>query len=512
MMINRSIIVFRYILCCLLLPGIAASVISAEPTAPVYSRLWGQSGEKFDPFGRMPDYSFAGYHFGEEALPHVEVATDVTRFGAIGDGNTDCTPAFIKAIETTKRGAITIPPGRYLIRDILWIRKPNIVLRGAGPEKTVLHILTELQDVRPNMGTTTSGRPTSNYSWSGGFLWLQGRINQSRLAQIITPAARGSHTLILDKEVNLKAGQRVQVAMKDNAQKSLLNYLYSGDPGDTAKINRPVHVAMVSRVLSVAGKTIILERPLWFDVRPEWKPQLMTFQPTVSEVGIEDLAIEFPVKPYAGHFTERGMNGIAMTRVADCWVRNVRISNSDSGLFLGTSCTAKGLVLDSQRTPDAKHNSTGHHGISLGRDCLLVNFDIRTRFIHDITVGNLNTGNVVKNGSAVSLSLDHHKRAPYQNLFCNLDVGDGKRLWNCGGGAQLGKHCGARTTFWAIRSQQPVGWPPDRFGPDSMTLVGFNSTADSVLSPDGRWFEIIDPYRIKPADLHAAQLTRRLAR
>lgn len=104
----------------------------------LYSELWGKDGEKWTPESRLPDFSYAGYHFGEAPLPNIKAVTDVTKFGAVGDGKTDCTEAFKKAIEATDKGAITIPEGRFVINDIIWIKKPGIVLRGAGMGKTVI--------------------------------------------------------------------------------------------------------------------------------------------------------------------------------------------------------------------------------------------------------------------------------------------------------------------------------------------------------------------------------------
>ena len=174
----------------------------------------------------------------------------------------------------------------------------------------------------------------------------------------------------------------------------------------------------------------------------------------------------------------------------------------------GMFCTADGLVIDGVRK--ATGGTTGHHGITMGTDCLVTNFDLQTHFIHDITLGYLAAGNVIKNGRGTNLSLDHHKKAPHENLFCNLDLGKGSEMWRCGGGASLGKHCGARGTFWAIRAQQNQKWPPARFGPNSMNLVGVRTKAASQMELDGKWFEVISPDQLEPADLHAAQLARRL--
>ncbi len=486
-------------------------LLSDQVCGQEFSDLWGREGEKWKPEGRLPDFSYAGYHFGEEALPTVKAVCDVTQFGARGDGKTDCTQAFLKAIEVTDKGAIMIPAGRYLVSDIIWIKKPGIVLRGAGEGKTVIYFTRELEDVRPNMGATTEGRPTSNYSWSGGFIWVVGTYQEKTIAPIISENKRGSRQLTLAKATKLKKGQEVMVEVRDDGKNSLLSHLYSEDPGSTKRITKAIKTRMVSRIESVEGKALTLERPLRFDIRKTWQPVLKSINPTVTEVGIEDLTIEFPVKPYLGHFTERGMNGIAMTKVANCWVKNVRISNSDSGVYLsGAFCTVDGLVIDSQRK--AYKGTTGHHGIFLGMDNLVRNFDIRTHFIHDLGFGYLSNGNVYKNGKGINLSLDHHKKAPYENLFTNLDAGEGSEIWRCGGGRDLGKHCGARGTFWNIRTGQSVIWPPVRFGPDSMNLVGLKIEGKSIKNLKGKWLETIPPEQLKPADLHAAQLERRLKR
>lgn len=495
--------------------GIFVSVVvimalsTAVSAAEIHSDLWGKSGEAWTPRSRLPDFSFAGYRFGEVPLPKPDIVADVKKYGAKGDGTTDDTAAFKKAIEEAKNGTIFIPEGLYVITDILWIQKPNIVLRGAGPEKTILHFPKTLEDVRPNMSKTTSGRPTSGYSWSGGFVWAKGSTRGKVISKIVSDAKRGDTELTLESAGDLKEGQRVQIRMQDTADKSLLNHLYAGSNGGVKKITKPISVDFVSPVVAVKGNTITLARPLRWDVRSEWTPELCTFTATVSEVGVEELSFSFPVKPYKGHFTELGMNAVAMNGVSDCWVRNVHISNCDSGLFIGGKfCTIDGLRIDGVRKPS--RGDTGHHGVTLGQDCLMENFEIRAKFIHDITVSNRQAGNVFKNGKGTNLSFDHHKRAPYENLFTNIDVGDGGQVWRCGGGRDLGHNCAARGTFWCIRSKKAIGWPPKRFSPDLINVVGVKTEAQSIKDEKGKWFEAIPPDQLVPKDLHAAQLKRRL--
>src|SRR4051812_31415797 len=58
------------------------------------SDLWGTNGELWNPIGRLPDYSFAGYRSGRGSIPEIAVTANVKDFGAVGDGKTDDTAAF----------------------------------------------------------------------------------------------------------------------------------------------------------------------------------------------------------------------------------------------------------------------------------------------------------------------------------------------------------------------------------------------------------------------------------
>jgi len=97
------------------------------------SELWGRTGELWRADGRLPDFSHAGYHCGDDPIPKPSVATSVRLFGAKGDGVTDDTKAFQRAIDATAEGAIRVPRGRYVITDFVYIRRPKIVLLANHP-------------------------------------------------------------------------------------------------------------------------------------------------------------------------------------------------------------------------------------------------------------------------------------------------------------------------------------------------------------------------------------------
>lgn len=488
--------------------GVALTLVAG---AQETSALWGRNGEAWDPAGRLPDVSYAGYACGERPLPRVPEVCNVRDFGAKGDGTADDSDAFLAAIAKTEKGAIRVPAGRYRITKILEITKPAIVLRGDGTDKSVLFCPVPLNDIKPDWGATTTGERTSNYSWSGGIVWFKGQVRGETIGPVTAPAKRGDHELRVTGDTKaLRTGTWIQISVQDDVKRSLLNHLYSGDPGGLGEIKAGTHATtFVSRLRSVDGERLTLERPLRIDVRPEWKPLIRVYAPTVTECGIEDLAFEFPARKYGGHFSELGFNAVAFSGTADCWARNLLVTNADSGIHAGGRfCTIDGLRCEMRDVTEEK-GVYGHHGVDLsGHDNLLIRFDLRQRFIHDITVEK-GAGNVACSGRGTDLSFDHHKRAPYDNVFTDLDLGLGTRMWLCGGGANLGRHCAAYGTFWNIRAKRPQSYPKD-FGPASMNLVALMTKDPSVTEPAGIWFEAISPDRIQPVNLYEAQLRKRL--
>ena len=109
------------------------------------------------------------------------------------------------------------------------------------------------------------------------------------------------------------------------------------------------------------------------------------------------------------------------------------------------------------------------------------------------------------------MCFDHHCYACHANLFTDIDLGEGSRMFQSGGGAALGRHSGAWETFWNIRARRGQAWPRG-WGRELMNLVGVQTSQPSATKADGRWFEAIEPRAVRPQTLYAAQLKRRLGR
>ncbi|MEM6551199.1 MAG: glycosyl hydrolase family 28-related protein [Planctomycetota bacterium] len=118
-------------------------------------------------------------------LPLDSGAYDVrTSFGAVGDGETDDTLAFQRAFDalSNKRPAeyntLYIPPGEYLVSETLWCSR-FIVIRGAGPEQTVIRLADRSRGFQQARRPTpllrlssTRGDPGSNKGVNGSSIGI----------------------------------------------------------------------------------------------------------------------------------------------------------------------------------------------------------------------------------------------------------------------------------------------------------------------------------------------------
>ena len=513
-----------------------------------HSRLWGKNGELWSPSGRITDYSFAGYQMGKDIPKIIDPQeTNVQRdFGAVGDGMADDTDAFANALAAKQHGVIFIPPGRFKITRPLFVTKSSIVLRGAGPGKTILYFPRPLVEALKPQDLPGGQDPRISWGKLAGYLWIQGvnwpSITGEKLADVISPSLRGEFTLRLSDTSALREGQTVIVTEEDQGDDSLWRHLH-GDESVCCKPDskspmaswyKPTHT-FLTRIKSIQKNTIDIENPLVVDVKPDWKAAIHAYLRSIEEVGIEDLSLEFPPEPFPPHHLEAGRNAIYFGfDTVNSWVRNVAIRNAETavGVIGGKFITLDTITLDADRAMATTHKQdistfpitgfhAGHIGVWLAatQGVLTRNIRFNTTFIHDLSVRHQAHGNVFSNISGIDINFDHHRTAPHNNLYSNIDVGAGSRLWASGGPAELGPHSGAWNTYWNIRARRSLAPTPavdlngkQDWGPEKLNFIGFTTTQSSVLNLSGKWFENIPPHTLLPTDLHQAQVERRVSK
>ncbi|MCP4805009.1 MAG: hypothetical protein GY913_17090 [Proteobacteria bacterium] len=464
----------------------AAGLILVATAFSAPSELWGESGELWDPVGRLPDFSYAGYAAGERELPDEPVTSSVVDHGAVPDDGLDDHAAFQAALDAG--GVVEVPAGTWRIEDILSIARQDVVLRGVGPE-SVLDLPFSLTDVRGE---------AAQWSWNGGLIWIAGPGLGEELTTV-GDAMRGDVRLPVSTTDLLSPGQLVVLELTDDDDRTLGAHLHNDqdEPGDCDYM-LPLVVRWPVRIESISDGEVTLAQPLKLDVQESWSPQLHALD-ALSEVGIEHLTLRFPDVEYADHLNEPGYNGIFLDAgVVDSWVRDVQFVNADSGLLVDTltkNVTGTGLSFTGRQ---------GHHGFNVAQshDGLYTDLRFDQYFVHHMTVDHRASGNVFSQigGSETPIHLDHHRDSPFENLWTAIHAE--VDLVN-GGNFCAGEPGGARNTFWGIESELiPPYWAHVQ-----TTIVG-PTTGEATQTADGVWIEPMD--RVNPPDLHRAQLARRL--
>jgi hypothetical protein len=470
--------------------------VPADPNC-VPSKLYGRNGELWKPDGRLIDPGYAGYHTGLDPIPVVEGPVKrVTEFGAKGDDQADDTEAFRAAIAGTPNGVLLIPAGRYVLtKQLIFRDRSNLVLRGEGIDKSILFFPKPLSEV---------GETNQSWSFNGGFIHVQGSDAGPQLATITANADRGAHELEVSTTAGITAGSWVRVLQTD-AGGSLLRTFYGGmHPGNVGEDGDTEVFRFYSVVKAVGAGSITLERALPVAVDTRWKPRVLAAMPTTREFGIENLTLEMAAVRYPGHFMERGYNGIYYIGTHDSWIRDVRLVNAELGISVYRSffCTVTGAILDG----NVDQPLVGHHGLNSARgsDNLITRFDVRRKYVHDLTVDGYAIGTVWSKGKGIDMNMDHHGRAPTGTLWTDLDLGRGTRAFDNGGAGNRLPATGAYTTVWNVHASGKIEFPPGSYGP-LMNFVGSGAGGGHAS-----WsVEDIPREKLCQPDLHEAMLARR---
>ena len=232
------------------------------------SELWGVHGERFDPLGRLPDFSYAGYHAGEKPIPSDEIVVSVRDFGAIPDDGLDDTEAIQAAIDGTDSGVIAFEAGRYELSNVIYIRKSNLVLRGQGEESTTLFIRVSLSDV---LGYQVQ------WSWEGGMIWIASPESSTSISDVAATASRGDRSLELVDASGIKPGELVALRMTDEESGSMGRHFHNDqEDAGNCSYQVPLRWTWPVEVTAVDGNRVELKQPLRVDARKEWSPYVST--------------------------------------------------------------------------------------------------------------------------------------------------------------------------------------------------------------------------------------------
>jgi hypothetical protein len=497
-----------------------------------------KAGKKF-----LPDFSYAGYHHGEDALPDNDTGRtllNVTDFGAVADDSEDDTSAIQNAIsEATKvNGPVTLqfPAGRFKISEIIFIQSDNFIVRGggSGANGTVLEIVRPMkemqkpplilereQDIINSNSKTGHGDYYSPFSWIGGVIWIdiKEHVPAEPLASVSGGCKRGEHVITVNSVNKLSVGQAVQLRWYDQENgATIIPHIFNCDESalsdgfGSALFNAP-QVWQIVTIKAIDGNKITFKEPINHDIRQEWNVELRRVG-FISEVGFEGFKIEFQESKYAGHHTEHGYNGIYLRNAIHSWVRDVEIVNCDSGVLVDKS---KNITVK-----DVKISGRGGHYSLMARNSDQVLFRDFKLFVDSGTDGaihnpSFNTAcraSVFTHGRINTALLDQHNGLNCQNLWDDLEIsGVLGSLWEHGGSSEVRPTHGAFNTGWNLRFKSnqkiPVRANDITDGP-SAYFIGLASDAPLMFKyGPNAYIEGLNRHGIAIPSLYEYQLKQR---
>lgn len=483
----------------------------------------------------LQDYSYAGYHNGERALP--EGGSNSIQVEASTDGSSDTSSAIQAALDqaaTRGGGIVYLPAGLYRIDNPITLKGSNIVLRGAGAEQTRLWFR--------NGGGTTEEQKVN--------LLVTGA---SQLAEEARPGwAITGEADIFDTSVKLadardiEAGDDISIAWDITeafkAEHNSEDYWYHTDLGSRKTFFRRT-------VTQVDGNRVHFKVPLRYPVKLRDNPVMLRASGYASENGIEALSFTNAMGVERAWASFNQATAILLRFCKDCWIRDVnsfahenashhvrshaisiersfRVTIADSHLkkteHLGEG--GNGYLFQLTRTNEVLiRDSSGRDG----RHNFTINWDFGASgnvFQRIESSGGLvcsSLENQLANDCSLGPSDFHHALA-IANLFDHAIIDDGLQVgnrqeWSSGAG-----QTGTQNLFWNISGDgklyaynQGVGYVIGTGSNiDVSTNLGLNSSPESHLSPGTApedYTELLgEAGELVPQSLYDDQLAKRL--
>jgi hypothetical protein len=306
------------------LPAFCAAYPPADPGAVAQSTrvFYGDDGHLHYTSdadrNRVPDFGFAGYHFGERALPSYP---EVKR---IGPGDGDDTARLQAAIDEVGerrpdadgvRGALVLDPGDYQISGTLKVGQSGVVLRGSGDGAdpavdTILHATGD----DPHQRTVLSVGAGGSDAWRNALSGTQADITSA-----FVPV--GAASFDVDHPEHFSVGQRVMV--EHPSTQAWIDAL-GGGGAMVAWTPGQLDILYLRRVVAVSGHTLTIDVPL-FDHLDRALAQSVVYavddRSLVRESGLEKLRLV--VESAGGTDENHAWSAFAVQGAEDSWVAGV---------------------------------------------------------------------------------------------------------------------------------------------------------------------------------------------
>lgn len=351
----------------------------------------------------LPDFSYAGYHHGEEApaegVPAGYTVYDVTDYGAIANDGLSDREAFIRCLEaafnTTRevynrevdiygpnaaKAIIYFPEGEYILHDdttpetgnyvqdgvkisrSIVINAGYFIIRGAGREKTRLVMAAKNYPRSEEMYSSPDMIAIKHNAWIQSY---------TVPVNVTENVPKGAYSVKASNAMQILPGEWVCLhLLNNNPSTELLRYECGGhnaEPymtsinGMSGRTDRGVIVEDYHQVKSVNGNVITFYEPIMrdIDLRRDGSFEVMKYY-HYEEVGIEDVTfVGDCVEDFTHHrswIDDGAFKPLGYNRLVNSWIRRVGFESVSECLSIKQSanCLATDIVISGKR---------GHAGV-----------------------------------------------------------------------------------------------------------------------------------------------------
>jgi len=406
---------------------------------------------------RLHDFSYAGYRLGEDPPQVAGPVIDVRDHGADPTGERDSTAAMQAAIDAAD-GVVWLPEGTYRLDGLLRVRRSGTVLRGDGPDRTLLAF------------TATSGVSDR------GMLSFEGRIEHGEDRPLTLDGAPFDRWIRLADVQGLAVGDEVAVGWVITP-----DFVEAHGMTGTWEVSlgrwRPFFRRRITAIEPSSG-AVQVDVPLRYPALRRDGASLRVERGALSEVGVEALAVSTAVG-WMDAWSSTRNHAILLSAVRDGWVRDIASApNPFTEETRGKHLQSGGIkVADSARVTladldlrEAQHRGEGGNGYLVeigrssevlvrdsaavgGRHNFIQNWDFGTSgcvFLRTTSAGGRAMTGASSGLGTVGFSEFHHMLA-IANLIDDSVAEDGwaavnRRSFSSGAG-----HAATESVFWNLR-------------------------------------------------------------
>ena len=395
----------------------------------------------------LPDFSYAGYQYGEKEIPVVgKNIYNVVDYGVSATSSQDQTALIQAVIDKVGKkggGVVYFPKGKYYLNmdsihhQSLKINYNNVILRGAGSGRdgTILYSKYPLtqHEVSPWLSlaviqTATNLQHTTAF-WGLDFLdtskvgaaistsagTVNDRIQAAPvISHLLRGATKGQKVINVVSTKRLTSGSVIILGMYNttvdgNLMKDILQPIETFEPFersalDAGNAGAPSYQWLVEVDKVLSDSSLQLKQPLRRDILMKYKP-VIAAAPMLSSIGIEHLRLESGWNGYYCHHgcdksipaqgreMDYGWTAINLCRVKHTWIKDVAIHNFTNPIYFldSRNCTADNVAIS---------GFDGHSGIKIyshAADNLITNVHFNNNFTHVLSGEGCAYGNVFTN-------------------------------------------------------------------------------------------------------------------